>query len=279
MNGNLLRQLARFSSRYETYLASEKQSFGLPSWEALRTDWWIGLRFFLNRAFMQGRRDSVSLAFLEATNTALAELLPPGLGPHERANRVLEWSAAGWFGPANWSNPNNPVRHALDQRYVIQVNGQAKTSGTGKARDREMVLDGLRFICEHALDGQILNIAAYTAERIEAGETSVVYRELDGIRQVGPKIAAFFLRDLVAVLELQSRLSPADYRLLQPVDTWVEKIAGKMNIQAGPHGLAAAIAETCQREGVDPIRFNQGAWYLGAHSFDLLLENLERIEP
>ena len=42
---------------------------------------------------------------------------------------------------------------------------------------------------------------------------------------------------------------------------------------------AAAIADTCQQQGVDPIRFNQGAWYLGAHSFNVLLENLHRIEP
>jgi len=28
---------------------------------------------------------------------------------------------------------------------------------------------------------------------------------------------------------------------------------------------------------VDPIRFNQGAWYLGSHSFDVLLDNLGRI--
>jgi hypothetical protein len=280
MNGNPLRQLARFSSRYERYLAAEKQSLRLTSWDALRTDWWLGLSFFLNRVFYQGRRDSVSQAFREATNRALAELLPPELDTGERAARILEWSAAGWFRRANWNQDASPVRQALDRTYTIEVNGNKQRSATGKGRDREMVLDILRFICEQpAADGRVLNIAAYAAARIEAGETSAVYKELDDIWQIGPKVAAFFLRDLVAVLDLQARLKPADYRLLQPVDTWVEKIARKLNIQPGPDGLAAAIAETCQREGVDPIRFNQGAWYLGAHSFDLLLENLERIEP
>ncbi len=280
MNGNLMKQLARYFSRYEEYLAGEKQSLCLPSWDALRTDWWIGLRFFLNRAFMQGRRDSVSFAFLEATNAALAELLPPDLSAQERDGRVLQWSAAGFFHKANWNSDDNPVRQALNRAHTIEVDGKTRISSTGKARDREMVLDILRFICEHpAAGGQVLNIAKYAAERIELGETAVVFTELDDIRQVGPKIAAFFLRDLVAVLELQSRLSPADYRLLMPVDTWIEKIAGKLGIQPGPDGLAAAIADTCHQEGVDPIHFNQGAWYLGAHSFDLLLENLERIKP
>ncbi|MGD0390153.1 MAG: hypothetical protein ABSC42_14495 [Tepidisphaeraceae bacterium] len=280
MSGNLFRQLASFSSKYEAYLDEEKQSLGLPSWDGVRSDWWIGLQFFLNRAFMQGRRDNVSLAFLDATYVAFSQLLPAGLDLQARASRVLGWSAAGWFRRDNWNHDDNPVRQALNRTYPVKVDGIARKSGTGKVRDREMVLDTLRFICEHSCaGGQPLNISAYAAERVGAGETAVVYRELDELRQIGPKVVALFLRDLVAVLGLQSRLSPWDYRLLQPVDTWIEQIAGKLGIVPGADGLAAAIAETCQREGVDAIRFNQGAWYLGAHSFEVLFENLERIKP
>ncbi len=277
-----MRQLARFSSKYEELLAWEKREelLRLPSWETLRTDWWTALLFFLNRAFYQGRSDSVSSAFREATNKALAELLPAQMSTVERADRVLEWHKAQWLCRANWSHQDNPVRRALDQKYVIELEGSRRSYATGKARDREMVLDILRFICEHpAGSGRVLNIAAYAAALIEEGETSTIYGELDDIWQVGPKITAFFLRDLVAVLNLQSRLTSADYRFLQPIDTWIERIARRLNIQAGPEGLAAAIVNKCQQEGVDPIRFNQGAWYLGAHSFDVVLENLERIEP
>jgi len=229
---------------------------------------------------MQGRRDSVSLVFLAATKAALSELLPANINDQDRASRVLNWSEAGWFRRGNWNNSDNPVREALDRTYIIELDGTTRRSGTGKGRDREMVLDTFRFICEHpCAEGQLLNIAAYSAERIEAGATATIYRELDGIRQIGPKIAAVFLRDTVAVLNLQQHLGAEHFRLLQPVDTWVRQIAGRLNIEPGQHGLAAALAQACQEAGVDPIRFNQGAWYLGAHSFDLLLENLERIEP
>ncbi len=40
-----------------------------------------------------------------------------------------------------------------------------------------------------------------------------------------------------------------------------------------------ALTRACQQAGVDPIRFNQGAWYLGAHAFEVLLANLGRIAP
>ena len=280
MNGDLLNHIAGFACRYEQLLDQERQALGLTTWDDLRTDWWSGLNFFLNRAFMQGRRDTLSLVFLTATKTALSEILPANINNQDRANRILSWSIEGWFQKCNWDDTANPIRRALDKKYHIRVNGKERWSSTGKTRDREMVLDTFRFICEHpSAEDQVLNITAYAAERIEGREIQGLYRELDGIFQVGPKIARLFLRDLVAVLNLQEYLSIQDYRFLQPTDTWVRQIANKLNIEPGQHELAAALAQVCQDAGVDPIRFNQGAWYLGKHSFDVLLENLERIEP
>jgi len=160
------------------------------------------------------------------------------------------------------------------------VNGRTTSCGTGKRRDREMVLDTLRFVAERpASRGQVLNLTDHSACCLEAGHATALHRELQDIRQIGPKVAAFFLRDLVAVLRLQSHLTAEDYVVLQPIDTWVEQVAKRLAIQPAKCGLALSLVGACQECGVDPIRFNQGAWYVGAHSFDILLERLGQTEP
>lgn len=190
MNGDLLNHIAGFSCRYEQLLDQEQQALGLTTWDDLRTDWWSGLNFFLNRAFHQRRRDELSEAYRKATNEALAKLLPPNLDNSVKATRLIGWSDEGWFQKNKWGDDQNPVRQALEERYHIEVNGQERLYETGKEGDRKMVLDTFRFICEHpSAEGQVLNITAYAAERIEAREIQGLYRELDGIFQVGEKIA------------------------------------------------------------------------------------------
>ncbi len=64
---------------------------------------------------------------------------------------------------------------------------------------------------------------------------------------------------------------------LQPVDVWVRRIARKAGI-AGPTdndpAIRKGILKACRDEGVSPVVFNQGAWYMGYHAFGLLLERL-----
>ncbi len=55
------------------------------------------------------------------------------------------------------------------------------------------------------------------------------FGELD-LPSIGPKIAAFYLRDLVSVFELESFLRAEDYYFIQPNDTWVDQISEKLGI-------------------------------------------------
>lgn len=277
VNVNSIRAMARFSSKFRNYFTAEIERLGLSSWDDLRKDWWAGLNFFFNRSFFQGRRDELSEAFRGATIKALESFLPSELSLTEKASRLITLSDKGWFNKDKWNEMTNPVKQALEQKYEVEVNEQQKKSSTGRRLDREMVLDTLRFICCHSkAKGTVLNIAAHTTERIESSDIRGIYRELDELRQVGPKITSLFLRDLVTIMRLQKHLNKTDYELLQPVDTWVKKIATKLNIQSD--NLSVALVDACRQAKVDPIQFNEGAWYLGSHSFDLLLENLERIK-
>ena len=72
------------------------------------------------------------------------------------------------------SDPRDQLRQALDRKYDVKVNGKMTKSSCGKTRDKEMVIDIFRFICEHpSAKGHTLNITAYAAERIEAGTVMV----------------------------------------------------------------------------------------------------------
>ncbi len=69
---------------------------------------------------------------------------------------------------------------------------------------------------------------------------------------------------------MEDCLRPEDYYLIMPIDTWVRQVCDKLQIKAD----AKAIAIACQENGVSAIKFNQGAWYLGSHSFSILLDML-----
>lgn len=277
---NRLRAIAAFASKNDALANGDFKKLGIEQPAKLRDDWWMGFRYFLMHVFMQGRRDALSYDFIEATNSALVteSLLPMCMKPAERGLRLIEWEKKGWLAKPNWKAECNPVRKALDQKYVLA--NSDKKSHTGKQRDREMVLDILRFICERrSASGIPLNIVSWAEQLIRAGKIELLHNELDAIRQVGPKVISLFLRDLIRLLKLEAFLRPEDYRWLQPVDTWVRRIAIQLGIATGGDGTAAEIVRVCQQAQIDPMEFNQGAWFIGSNSLEVLLNNLERVQP
>jgi hypothetical protein len=227
----------------------------LPYWipEQLAADWCPAFDFFLGRACYQGRRDDVSQKVDDATREVLA---------------------ASLYAAPDWSDPQfTAFRSLLEERVGTGV-GKA-----GKARDIEMVISALRFamqLPEH-------NLAAYSTRRVRAGELAMHYVELQaarsprGIIQVGPKIAAFYLRDLVSLFALDGYVTAEDFALLQPVDVWVRRLVARLGLasEAAPEEtIRASIVEVCDAHSCSPLLFNQGLWYLGTHALDLLLERL-----
>jgi len=128
------------------------------------------------------------------------------------------------------------------------------------------------------------NIVAHSVQRVRAGEIGQHYNEIQrskdeaGIVQVGPKIAAFYLRDVVSLFELEVNVS-ADFQFtLQPIDVWVRRVAfetGMVPRNASVQQIGQAIVDLCRKEDCSPLQFNQGAWYAGANAFSLLMEKLE----
>jgi len=256
-----LKKIEAFSDNYRDLLTTETLAFKeAGSWKGVRQNWWLALLFFFDRAFYQGRNDILSAYFERATTKALGTVL---IGSSSEKLSLLKESGR-WLVRDQWKAAENPFWQALSKRYDLGENIKYRT---GRDRDKEMVLDTLSFILNQC---EGCNILEHSIQLIKNGHIAELSNQLQGIISVGPKIASFFLRDTVFVYELDHSIRPEDYYYLMPIDTWVRKIADKLGIKAD----AKAIATLCHQNGVSPIRFNQGAWYLGSHSLSVLLEML-----
>ena len=96
--------------------------------------------FFFDRAFYQGRTDKLSGYFERATIAALDTVLV-GSSSDERLSSLNKLSH--WLNREQWRTKGNPLWEALGRKYGI---GRKKEYRTGRERDKEMVLDSLRFV-------------------------------------------------------------------------------------------------------------------------------------
>lgn len=238
-------QIVRLGERY-------KREFLASRWkDSLEADWYGGLSLLLSHSFYQGRTDEVS---------AMVE---------KAAMSVLNVR----FKTANFTALENCDFNALwsDLSAVI---GKGKI---GKARDVLMIVGILKFVAGLPQE----NLAGYSVAEIRHGNIRKLYEDLMGIIQIGPKIASLYLRDLVDLYDLEAVLRPEDLQFLQPIDVWVRRVAFKMSIidneELPEDRIRRNIIIACHDNGVSALRFNQGAWYLGQYSLEILIENLDVI--
>ena len=216
--------------------------------------WWEGLQFFLRRSFYQGRRDTISMRVEEKAMTVLKKYVDDG----NNDETVL-------------LNENNfpEIKNALKE-----VIGKGKI---GKGRDIDMIISILNFVSK--LEEK--NIINYSISKIKNKKVKDHFDELQNIISIGPKITSFYLRDLICMYSLDNFMSKEDLIFLQPIDTWVRKVALKVeiidNINEDDILVREKIVKACSDLNVSTIKFNQGAWFLGYNSFDIVLENLDKI--
>jgi hypothetical protein len=245
MGNTLIRSIAAYGERYRRDFLSHVDP--VP----LQTDWWRAFDFLLARICFQGRRDTVSLKVYHAAIDVL--------GTHFRGAECDETFVglqnAGW----------EPLKAQLALRIGKGM--------VGKGRDREMIIGALDYVAK--LPSK--NIVAYSCNEIREGRLKRHYTSLLSIRQVGDKVASFYLRDLVSLCKLADFIDDQSASCLQPVDVWVRRIARQAGI-AGQSDTDSAIRDgilkACRAEGVSPVVFNQGAWSMGYYAFDLLLERI-----
>jgi hypothetical protein len=210
--------------------------------DAIAGDPLTALAFMHGKLFMRGRRDEISVAFRDRTREVLARY-----GSLEEIDlRVLEEELVG-----------NRVNNRYDRRMVRE--------SVGFARDQ---------LVEHDR-----NVFTWAVDAIRRGEVAAAYNALQDIFAVADKLATFYLRDVTLVEGIEDCIMPGDYPYVQPVDTWVEQVAGSLGlIDRGDRGKRSAIKRKiisgCLEAEVSPLLFNAGAWMVGAHAYRLLLDLL-----
>ncbi len=228
----------------------------------LKSNWYLSLKFFFDRAFMRGRKDELSVFF------------------EEKALKVLDYLFREGEDIKKLKNLNDNFFYILNQNLSDE--------GVNNRYDREMVIGIIKFISSKIKKD--FNIVNYTINNIENGKIHKVYDELLNIRYIGHKISSFYLRDLVCVFD-EYKFNAKEQTYFQPIDSWVGKILIKLNVlkESGItkkienlnslelYLLRQTIVNKCLEASISPIEFNQGAWYIGKNSYDILLKNLDKI--
>jgi len=208
--------------------------------DAIRSDPLQALEFLHSKLFMRGRRDAVSVAFRDQTAAALQR-----------------------YG----------TLEAID---IAGLGDYLHAQGVNNRHDRRMVIESVRFVrTELTTEGD--NVYNWAVETIRDGRSRDAYLALDAIHAVGDKLASFYLRDVVFLDDMEDVVGTPDYPYLQPVDTWVLRVGRSLKvIDKGDAGSAAKdkLISVCLAADVSPLLFNAGAWLVGAHSYDLLIETL-----
>ncbi len=101
---------------------------------------------------------------------------------------------------------------------------------------------------------------------IRSGRVEPIYQVITEIKGIGPKVGSLVLRDMVALYDLESKIDPADYHYLQPVDSWLRRIGpmltDEITHETADWVIAGKLSKLCRRYRVSGVRFNQGVQYL-----------------
>ncbi len=245
----------------------------------IKNDWWLALINFFDRIFYQGRSDKLSGRFEKVTLDALIHYF--GSNKNQRLQKIIQYSTQGYLNHTNYGfTPKNTRKkgHSPSLKKIFErkdwpytTSKGIITSGLGRGRDKEMVLNTLHFISK--IPQFRHNVLDYSIDHIQNNQIPKLFNSFDDIRSVGVKTASFFIRDTVAFYGLETPTFVYD-KYTQPIDTWVRQVCKKLNIVAKNDNLLVdKIVQACKVAGVSPISFHQGCWYLGSHSLELIFQS------
>lgn len=243
MHSQAVTRIVSYGQRYADENIAELKS----NKNALQSNHWEALLYLFTKVFYQGRRDKTSEEVSKQAKRILSNHpeIQQGIWT-EKTIQVIEKDLETCIGPG----------------FV------------GKRGDIKMVSGILHYLM--TLNDR--NIVRHSIKIIEMEGFQVMSNELKSLYQIGDKIASFYLRDLIQIFDLKYDTEDAQY--LQPVDTWVRKIALLLDISKegdSDASIVKAMTSLCTEHGQSYLLFNQGIWYLGANSFTLLIEQLKAL--
>jgi len=276
-----IRKIAALSCQYRKMFEDTAPSYqNNATIDQIKNDWWLALINFFDRIFYQGRSDELSGRFEKVTLDALVQFF--GSNKNQRLKKIVQYGNQGFLDYKKYGFTPKYTSSTTGHSSVLQKSFNRKDwpyttprginikSGLGRGRDKEMVLNTLHFISTIPQYGH--NVLSYSIDHIQNNKIPKLFKSFDEIRSVGVKTASFFIRDTVAFYGLETPTFVYD-KYTQPIDTWVRQVCKKLHIVAkNDNILVNKIVQHCKVAGVSPIKFNQGCWYLGSHSLELIFQ-------
>jgi len=289
---NKFELIAIFGTKY-------KENY-LNQWDKdlIENNWWYALQFFFSHAFMRGRRDELSNEYYWFAIESLRVFL--SLNPNSllKASNVLfnnkvcyDKSIILDFKKRHNLGRKNSLKHEMFEREVSSKNSLISLLTTkrkvdviwnsdtyqkdvylGNEEDVMLVLDTLNLISQ---DPSPRNVILWLKKLIVSEGIPKAYQELTTLRAVKDKIASFTIRD---ILLMNPEITITDATICFPVDTWVKQIARKLGCLSNDHEeIKKYFIDICTIKKLSPLKINAGVWYMGFHSLEILLDNLDKI--
>lgn len=248
---DLIKKIAEFHKDYESKDLTESER--IKNKKKYLKSPKEALFFVLSCSFYQGRRDELSKNFEEKAKKVLEEFYKNNITT-KSPERITE---------------KDKLQKRYKRLYKLLDDG-----GVSKEGDRLMVISLINLIQSN----DEKNIVCFLIEKIKSGKVAEAYKNLDDVWSIGEKIASLILRDIVSNHKLEEYLKKKeDYYFLQPIDTWVHQVSKKLKLTNKNKDKiykdeAKDLTNKCFKLGVNPIHYNQGAWYIGSNSLEILLK-------
>ena len=236
-------KIAEFGDHYVTrYLDELLKEKGLSK-ESILDDWWHAFQFFCGKCFYQGRRDQTSRTIEKNTLEILEDFLGETIADKE--DKITQLQKDGHLDLRHL-NGNETLKEyhlsLLKHNKILQKLVERKK---GRDRDRLMVLNLMSLM----INLPDKNLVKYFKQLIEEENIERAYIELKTVISIKDKIASLILRDIVLLYNLEDKVSEITQVFIQPIDTWLKKIA------------LAMMNKKLKELKVSAAKFNAGAWY------------------
>lgn len=256
LNVKLLKNISYYGELcFKNYYSSALKEINIKNDELL-VNWWSSIKYYFFHTFMRGRSDLLSIRYCKYTI------------------KIIEDNLLN--GNYNWDTFKAKIKNIDDRTMLfgksITINNRWVTLNNYK--DVHMVVDSFKFFIK-LNDG---NVVIYFRNKIINGKLQELYEELTKIREIGDKIASFILRNTVRIHNI--KVAEKDLYYLLPIDTWIDKIniiSGIYDNNTKKSEKKGIMIKNCSENNIDPILYNQGAWYIGFNSLDHIIDILKKI--
>lgn len=265
MDHQMVVRIAKLATRYHEDFLNKV----VPNPEKLRKHWWDAYKFFAHKILYQGRFDKVSAIVRNMAEDALVKSIDT-TSPEGLTYATVE-----------------DIRDAKIEFEKMEVDGKSYK----KQRDVEMLFgritedgriekDGIIHFIKQLPDANMVN---HSISEIENGWIDQHYKILRSFTGIGHNVAASYLRDVVDLYFdiLRPYVGTVESQVyILPVGAWIDRIAREVGIRFRKRdslSKARQIAEACAEVSLSkrlPISFNQGASWLGANWFKVVMESL-----